>query len=510
MGGAAPDTKAPIILDLITLASAFDGRPLMDIYRDLEARDEAIRTVLSDSREIADRLLKGERNRLYNRDKEVFIRLTQHLSGLQQDEDQDDDDAEFDDDDVELADQLGQPSTDIQAAVKAYLAALRALSRSRYQKRSMQKHSRAGRVIAWLGDSLPDEAVIMEIGQRITFQNGLRRFVNALRRYVADVPNSYRAFRREAASNDKYYVAAPVRPLHLCPMELDAVILLMLGNSRRLLGQPFVSRNIEAQRFDGIKRVASLFRTQIMVDEATDFSALELACMEGLAALPGRSFFACGDFNQRITATGIRSMEHLAWISNAIAPTTINLVYRQSRKLNAFAGELLKLMGGDLSAHGELPENSTHDGIPPALLEHAGSHSAAWIADRIIEVERTVREMPTIAVLVNREEDAGPMADQLTKQLEAINLRAVACNERTLGEGTDVRVFAIHHIKGLEFEAVFFVGVDRLAEMKPHLFDRYLYVGATRAATYLAVVCTGELPSRLEGLRPNFCARWEP
>ena len=27
----------------------------------------------------------------------------------------------------------------------------------------------------------------------------------------------------------------------------------------------------------------------------------------------------------------------------------------------------------------------------------------------------------------------------------------------------DVRVFDIQHIKGLEFEAVFFVGVDRLA-----------------------------------------------
>ena len=100
------------------------------------------------------------------------------------------------------------------------------------------------------------------------------------------------------------------------------------------------------------------------------------------------------------------------------------------------------------------------------------------------------------------------MARQLTKCLEDINLRAVACDERTLGEGTDVRVFEIRHIKGLEFEAVFFVDVDRLAELKPDLFDRYLYVGATRAATYLGLVCADRLPERLEGLRSAFCNGW--
>lgn len=126
-----------------------------------------------------------------------------------------------------------------------------------------------------------------------------------------------------------------------------------------------------------------------------------------------------------------------------------------------------------------------------------------------MEVEKTVKEMPTVAVLVNRAEDVEPMAEQLTKHLESINLRAVACDERSLGEGTDVRVFEIRHIKGLEFEAVFFVDVDRLAELKPDLFDRYLYVGATRAATYLGMVCADRLPARLDELRTKFCDRWD-
>ncbi len=507
--GAAPRSAEPLVMELMELAASLEGRSWMEVYRDLEARDAAIRAALEESRGVADGLIKGERNRLHNNDKEIFSRLAQFLSGLQQEDDQEDEDAEFDDDEHEVTDKVGASSSDIQAAVKAYLAAVRALSRSRYQKRTMKKETRAARIIAWLGPSLPDDGVLLEIGQRISFQNGLRRFINAFRRYISDVPSSYRAFRREHASDERYYLGAPPSALHLSPLELDAVILLMLRNCRMLLKQSFVASNLDAPRFEVVKRVSSLFRTQIMVDEATDFSALELACMEALAAAPSRSFFACGDFNQRITASGLRSKDQLAWVSPSIVPESINLVYRQSRLLNAFAGDLLRLMGGDLDAQGELPSTSTHDGVPVALLEGAGTERASWIADRIREVERTVREMPTIAVLVNGRDDVEPMASALTERLEDISLRAVACDERTLGEGTDVRVFEVKHIKGLEFEAVFFVDVDRLAELQPELFERYLYVGATRAATYLGLVCNDRLPATLEELRPSFCDRWD-
>lgn len=64
----------------------------------------------------------------------------------------------------------------------------------------------------------------------------------------------------------------------------------------------------------------------------------------------------------------------------------------------------------------------------------------------------------------------------------------------------------MQHIKGLEFEAVFFVGLDALATRLPDLFARFLYVGVTRAATYLAVTANGELPAALEPLRGHFSA----
>lgn len=78
-----------------------------------------------------------------------------------------------------------------------------------------------------------------------------------------------------------------------------------------------------------------------------------------------------------------------------------------------------------------------------------------------------------------------------------------------LGERSEVRVFDVQHIKGLEFEAVFFVDVDDLEGRRPDLFERYLYVGATRAATYLGLTCRGaELPRSLAQLETRFTTDW--
>ena len=506
---SAPVASQSIAEELVQLTQGITNRTLVDVYRDLHALEGTLKTALDGTKGTADQLLKQERNRLYNRNKTVFDRLAQFLESLRQDDEELDDEAEFDEDETE---DTSNPTTSaIQKAVKVYLGALRTLARSKYRKRSLPKNSRAAKIVQWLGEALPADAVLLEIGQSISFQNGLRRFVNSFRRYTLDVPASYRQFRKAMTGDSQFYYQPSLNPFHLSATELDAIVLLMLRNGRTLLSQSFIERELEAPRFEVLRNLAGLFRNQIMVDEATDFSVLQLACMESLTALQGRSLFACGDFNQRITQTGIRSMEQIAWVSPKISAKSINIVYRQSRVLNDFASSLLDLINGDRSALGELPKESTHEGVKPALLENAADHAEAsqWIAHRIIEVERAVEQMPTIAVLVNAEEEVKPMAQRLTAYLEEVNLKAVACEEgRALGEGADVRVFDIQHIKGLEFEAVFFAGVDKLAAQRPELFDRYLYVGATRAATYLGMVCYHTLPVKMQSLAPRFVEKW--
>lgn len=77
-----------------------------------------------------------------------------------------------------------------------------------------------------------------------------------------------------------------------------------------------------------------------------------------------------------------------------------------------------------------------------------------------------------------------------------------------LGEAHDIRVCSIEYIKGLEFEAVFFVDIDKLIESHPNLYQKFLYVGATRAANYLGLTCVNELPKSLDDLRGDFAENW--
>ena len=67
----------------------------------------------------------------------------------------------------------------------------------------------------------------------------------------------------------------------------------------------------------------------------------------------------------------------------------------------------------------------------------------------------------------------------------------------------------MQHIKGLEFEAVFFANLDRLAEKNADLFPGYLYVGSTRAATDLGITCEKSLPNVLAPTRKSFVSSWE-
>ncbi|QYK01740.1 ATP-binding domain-containing protein [Shewanella psychrotolerans] len=504
---AAPDSAYTISEHLQLLASKVESRNLIDIYRELETIEDSFKSALNDSKTIADDLLKKERNRLYNNDREIFHKLAKYLETLHQENEPDDE--EFFDDEQEEVSALSNNT--IQVAVKAYLSAIRALARTKYLKRSLPKKSRSSSIIRFLEKSVPSDDVLFEIGKHISYQNGLRRFVNSHKRYVSDVATSYRYFRKDKTVLADFYDIEVTNTTQLSSIELDAIILLMLKTARQLMMQGFVAKSLDEARFSYLASISDLYKNQVMVDEATDFSILQLACMESLTSLKTKSFFACGDFNQRITATGIRSQQQLSWISPRLSIKHIQLVYRQSKTLNEFAGELLRIQGGDLSALGKLPVESNHIGVKPVLCENAGDNgSVIWIAERIMEVERAVQQLPTIAVLVNSEAEVKPIAEKLASYLEEVNLSVVACEEGSaLGEGTDIRVFDVQHIKGLEFEAVFFVGIDELAQKKPDLFDRYLYVGTTRAATYLGLVCHNSLPESIEPLRDRFDSCWQ-
>lgn len=419
------------------------------------------------------------------------------------DSDADDDDS-LEDDEQEVA---LTPKT---KAINQYKQALRSQARALAAKRSLNKSSVVAKTIAWIGDRSLLDSELIEIGKALNTQANAKRFINPIHRYITGFHRRYRKFRKLRQYEGLWYHAAGIEARDIHPLELDVILLAILRASI-----PFLSRNQVVQRLDEplwspLKPVYELFRNQVLVDEATDFSPIQLACMAALAHPRSRSFFACGDFNQRLTTWGARDSDEIKWIAQGLDFQSVNIAYRQTRQLNSFARGIIAAVGGT-DAIVELPKDVDNEGVPPALLERSGDLSslALWLGGRLREIERFVGQMPSTAIFVNAEEDVAPLAEQLDRVLLEHNLRVVACSKgQVVGQDSDIRVFDIQHIKGLEFEAVFFIGVDRLAKKQPSLFDKFLYVGATRAATYLGITCEQSLPQNIEALRPQFVSDW--
>jgi hypothetical protein len=388
-------------------------------------------------------------------------------------------------------------------AMRLFEVALRGLARARASGRRVSPNSRNGRIIEWLGDRIPPPETLRDLGQLYDQRAALVHFRNPRIAIVqpSRLSSLYRRFRVENAEVGRWYEGRP-KANEISTHEVDLLLLTLFRNAREVFG--WFPAESAGQGILGT--IGGEYRNQILVDEAVDFSPMQLAVMREISAPQIGSFFICGDLNQRITEWGIRDQRDLSWVSPDLRSYKVAVAYRQSRRLVELAKDIAVAGGGD-PGDVTLPDRVDSEGLHPVLLEEAADLSTVveWLAQRIAELERQVEALPPIAVLVNDEVDVIPVAHALSARLASHNLRAVPCSHGQLnGTGNDVRVFDLQHIKGLEFEAVFFIAADDLVRQRPQLFAKFLYVGATRAATYLGISCRGSLPAQLAGLRPHF------
>lgn len=507
------EAKTPEVLSLGArlqdiLSRAADGA-LAAMFGSLAVEIAKVQALVSSLKEGSDGKIKAALNLQLNRNRAFLDELARVIDSLQQAQATDADDQ--DDPDADEEEDATAPRTGRAAALNAYMQAVRAQARAAASKRTVSKASRNGKIIEWLGDRGLTEADRAEVGASLLVQASARRFVNPVKRYLDGIPKRYRAFRRERQPANTWYRHEGFEARDIHPLELDIVLLAILRAAGDLISRPNVQRDIDSPAWASLQPILGHYRNQILVDEATDFSPIQLASMAALAHPRLRSFFACGDFNQRLTTWGARSADDLKWVFADFDIKEITVSYRQSKQLNDLARAMIRAVGGT-EQDASLPAHMDSVGVAPALLEHATNAEAivGWLADRIREIERFVGQLPSTAIFVNTENDVAPVADALNAALAEHNIQVIACREgQAVGQESNVRVFDIQHIKGLEFEAVFFVGIDQLATLHPALFDKYLYVGTTRAATYLGVTCQGTLPSAIESLRTHFCQDWQ-
>jgi len=416
-----------------------------------------------------------------------------------------------DEQDGEDGEEASQPLVGRQAAFDAFAGSIRAQARSTVSGHPVNHQSRNGRIVAMLGNQRLPAEELSSLGASLQAQVSARRFVDPVRRYFDELPSRYSQFRRERVSEGRWYRKDGFGQSDIAPLEVDVILLALLWGMRALLRERRIARAFAGGSYAMLKPAYERSQTQIAVDEATDFSPIQLACMAALCDPSTQSFVACGDFNQRITEWGSRSTDDLKWVFPKIDIRPVNITYRHSRQLRDLARTIVLLSSPD-GPEAHLPQRVENDGVAPLLVTNMSERRdiAEWLAARIGEIERFKKALPTIAVLVSEEADVVPLANALNEFLASKNIRVVPCSGGNMaGQDNDVRVFDVRHIKGLEFEAVFFIGIDRLAELQPDLFDKYLYVGTTRAAMYLGLV-TGapSLPARIRSLKSHFKERW--
>lgn len=492
---------------LVSVVQLERSGSLIEMFTSLAAISRDVQVLLTTEKEATDRTITGYLNLQMNRNKGFIEELAKYLDSLQQVSDSESEDLEEQDTEDE---EIEAPRTGRAAAATAYLRAVRRHARTVAMNRSLGRNTRTSRIIEWLGDRGIGDKDRSEVGASLIIQANARQFINPVKRFIDGVPNRYRAFRRNHQESGDWYQKDGFAVTDLHPLESDVVLLAILRGASELLSSPTVSQGLALPFWSPLRTALDRMKNQVLVDEATDFSPIQLGCMAALSSPRIRSFFACGDFNQRITPWGCRSIEDLKPVLPELDVRRITIAYRQSRQLNDLARAIILAFGGDQDAV-TLPANVDSEGIEPALLEGAPGRPVivGWLADRIREIERFVHQMPSIAIFVESEDEVQPIADALNDALANENAQVVACPKgQVMGQDNDVRVFDVQYIKGLEFEAVFFIGVDRLADLHPDLYDKYLYVGATRAATYLGLTCDVELPSALSSLRASFVPNW--
>lgn len=476
-----------------------------------------IREAISDRAEAIDRILTRARNTITYSDRNfpdlLRDQISQQLASESSEaEDEEDIEAVLDDDDTRASEpQAGRP-VNRQQALSRFERALKALAKARARKRQVSDKSQDGMLLAWLGaNRIPPDEDMETLGSLLEEQGRLRKFERLERLFLRSIPQKYKRFRSNRIKENRWYQSAPAKSSDIHWKELDLLVLSTLQISNELLSSYRNQTTNDLPSTGPLSVMRYLQRAQILVDEATDFSRIQLASMFELAHPSIRSFFMCGDINQRLTTWGIKSNEALGWLNHPIQRKSITVSYRQSRRLVELATDVAKL-GGANAEDIILPDRLDSEGVAPVWQNGLANYSdtALWLAQRIQEIDQIVQRGTTIAILVNSEDQAEPLATELNAHLEDINLSAVACKDgMVVGNDQDVRVFNLKHIKGLEFEAVFFIGLDETIENHPDLFSKYLYVGATRAATYLGITFHGETPSMLSPLSSHFGSNWQ-
>ena len=327
----------------------------------------------------------------------------------------------------------------------------------------------------------------------------------------------FAAFRREVLYNDKYAEAfagrvAPKwhsdKATKINPDEAD---LLLAGIFR--LTRAFYARSprLFAESTNVYLAVyREAMRPVLAVDEASDYTPLQLQALTLLAHPRYTCITLCGDLMQRLGPTGLTSWEDYETMFANTKRASLEISYRQCSTLLKLAAKLYEGQLGRAPAYRESKRIKMPFRLRPTFFrELEAGKRFDWLTNLLVNLHKTLGRgyLPNVAILVADK----TMADHLTGQLNdddrfnynGAALTAVSCMGQTTGEPGDVRVFPVTEIKGMEFDGIVFWDADKL-DAGQYDLDRLMYVAISRASFYVAVSFERFFPKALNKVKGRF------
>jgi hypothetical protein len=374
-----------------------------------------------------------------------------------------------------------------------------------------------GTLTSAIADNVVSKSEVRAYGRNLLIAKSLAHLRGTLTRLLNETWPTYQRWRSTRRTEYNAF-----NPDTIDTNEFDLLILLGFKISDDLI-RVFQNRAREDRNIvwpEELRKLLAVRRHSVFVDEAPDFTILQLGYAAALTPPRVRALFCVGDFAQRNKQAGLAnegqlryllsprksdSVEELALRLDILPEPFENFVldrsYRQSRTMNQFASRLR--LSIDQLAATLLTVHAEEDEISPILAHVADLDTVVeWLASRIREIRFLLQgELPSIAVFVPDVETGQELATRLTARLP--NDRAQFLPDFSRGENDMIRVFKIGDFKGLEFEAAFLVGLDVMeadASLQS-IFPELVYVAASRAATFFGVTYAANPPRILEDVQ---------
>ncbi|MGL5980949.1 MAG: ATP-binding domain-containing protein [Phocaeicola sp.] len=253
-------------------------------------------------------------------------------------------------------------------------------------------------------------------------------------------------------------------------------------------------------RFEELKhKYAKAYKQNVKpvigIDEATDYSLLEYYFMVSFRHNDFCSITLCGDIMQGLNNNGIQRWNELKnFILPKLEVMTLDVSYRQLPTLLDMAREMYKDDQNVYPSYHSDKEKTADEPKPLLFISEDEDEKAEWISQRILDINESYEDLPSIAIFVGDEVDIAEFIERIT-DLDLLNgIDIVDCSgNKTLQNKEMIRVFRLSEVKGMEFEAVFFYDIDKaITNHSAELMRRFLYVGVSRATSHLAATLCSE------------------